>query len=539
MRHIIFLCCLVGCASDLPEADSTSDLSADQRLSRETVIRDAAAQHGLRNGMLLAGLAEAEVHLAHCWSEATWACQGPWSAECNGPVVAGAGDGACSLRRGGLGMYQFDRGTHDDTIASHGEKILNVAGSTEEAVTFVVNMAINSAYTPASVVDRASALAWLDQVTIDGPSYDAWLKTVVHYYNGCVPGQCSVYAQRRQKYDSALRLVESERGAEFWRNVTTSGHQWVQPLASTSWRIEFDIVNPSVAGQSSCFGRPMNQLVHAGEDWGVAAGTAVRAIGAGTVVYAAFANYPGNVVVIRHDLDAVERAALGIASPVIYSQYGHLGTIQVAAGHQVAAGQQIGTIYNWGGNSHLHWEVRTAEKPQLCGFNHPGPGYTNSGTHPQQWGYLDPANAVAALAAANTAATCDNGVPVGGTACAAQGEGIEYICRRPGLPSNQQWDTRPCAAGSTCQGASCQGGGAACSSHTSVAACDATGGACAWYACANSCQPTGTDINQVCPSWCSEHTTLTSCDATGGACAWYACASACRPYGTPIEQVCP
>jgi hypothetical protein len=539
MRHTLILCLLVGCAADTESTDSTSDLSADQRLARETIIRDTAAQHGLRNGMLLAGLAEAEVHLAHCWSEATWACQGPWSADCGGPVVAGSGDGACSLRRGGLGMFQFDRGTHDDTIAGHGAKILNVAGSVEEAVTFIVNMAINSAYTPTSVVDRASALAWLDQVRIDGPTYDTWIKTVVHYYNGCVPGQCSVYEQRRQKYDAAMRLVQAERGAEFWQNVTTSGHQWVLPLPSTSWRIEFDIVNPSVGGQSSCFGRPLNQLVHAGEDWGTAAGTPVRAIGAGTVVYATNANYPGNVVVIRHDVDAAERAALGITSPVIYSQYGHLGTLSVGAGNQVAAGQQIGTIYNWGGNSHLHWEVRTAEKPQLCGFNHPGPGYTNSGTHPQAWGYLDPANAVAALANASSATTCDNGVPVGGTACAAQGEGVEYVCKRPGLPSNQQWDARPCTGGGTCQGAACTGGSSACSAHTSIAACDATGGACAWYACANSCHPTGTDINQVCPAWCSEHTTLPSCNATGGACAWYACANACRPFGTPLEQVCP
>jgi hypothetical protein len=542
----LFLLCLIpgvlsGCASDeLDVTETVGDLTASQRLARETVVRDVAAQHGLRNGMLLAGLAEAEVFLQHCWSEATWACQGPFSSECNGPVVAGSGDGACSLRRGGLGMFQFDRGTYDDTIAAHGQKILNVAGSAEEAVTFVANMAINSIYTPANVVDRASALAWLDGVTIDGPTYDAWLKTVVHYYNGCVPGECSYYQQRWQKYDTAMRTVWNERGAAFWQGTTNTSSTWVQPLASTTWRIEFDIVNPSVAGNSSCFGKPLNQLVHAGEDWGTAAGTGVKAIGAGTVVYAANANYPGNVVVIRHDLTETQRVALGISTPTIYSQYGHLGTIQVGVGNQVTAGQQIGTIYNWSGNSHLHWEVRTAEKPQLCGYNHPGPGYTNTGTHPQTWGYLDPANAVATLAGAGTPTTCDNNVPLNGTACAAQGQSVEYVCKRPGQPSSQQWDVQSCGAGETCQGNACTGGGGGtCAAQTSASSCDAQGGACAWYACANSCQPAGTDINQVCPQWCSTQTSLSSCNATGGSCAWYACANACRPQGTPIEQVCP
>src|SRR5262245_3833359 len=153
MRHGPCLL-LVACTASSEETQ-TSDLSADQRLARETIVRDVAAQGGLHNGMLLAGIAEAEVHLAHCWSEATWACPGPASFDCGGgAVVAGSADGDCSLQRGGLGMYQFDSGTYADTLAVHGQGILGVGGSTSEALNFVVDMVIRSAYTPTTVADR-------------------------------------------------------------------------------------------------------------------------------------------------------------------------------------------------------------------------------------------------------------------------------------------------------------------------------------------------------------------------------------------------
>ncbi|MCA9614322.1 MAG: hypothetical protein KC586_16315, partial [Myxococcales bacterium] len=84
-------------------------LTAAQRRVRAGEIRDAAAANGITQGWLLAGIADAETRMSHCWSELTWACQGPNSSDCGGgPVVAGAGDGPCSLRQGGLGMFQFD-----------------------------------------------------------------------------------------------------------------------------------------------------------------------------------------------------------------------------------------------------------------------------------------------------------------------------------------------------------------------------------------------------------------------------------------------
>src|SRR6266540_4204761 len=61
-----------------------SDLTVAQKGPRYAVIRDAARARGMRNAYLLAGIANTETGLAHCWSEATWACQGPSSPDCGG-----------------------------------------------------------------------------------------------------------------------------------------------------------------------------------------------------------------------------------------------------------------------------------------------------------------------------------------------------------------------------------------------------------------------------------------------------------------------
>jgi hypothetical protein len=247
---------------------------------------------------------------------------------------------------------------------------------------------------------------------------------------------------------------------------------WAPPVAGWTWRIPFNIVNPSVPGNSTCFNKPLNQLVHTAEDWGNPAGTPVRAIGAGTVLYnGAGINYPGAVIVIRHDLAPSESAALGIAASTIYSQYGHLTGVLVAVNAQVAAGQQIASVLDQGSNSHLHWEVRTVAVPQLCGFNFAGPGYTDAGTNAQNWGYMSPSGSVSALASA-TPATCDNNVAVGNTACNPADPGAQFVCTSPGLPSSQQWTRQVCPTGQSCVGTHCQpsGGGS----------CSCSGGATFW-----------------------------------------------------------
>ncbi|MCB9636697.1 MAG: hypothetical protein H6721_31690 [Sandaracinus sp.] len=216
---------LSACAADTPpiEWDDAPEevgavqslLTAAQRRVRAGEIRDAAAANGITQGWLLAGIADAETRMSHCWSELTWACQGPNSSDCGGgPVVAGAGDGPCSLRQGGLGMFQFDAGTFDDTLRREGNRVLYIAGNTAAAVDFTTAMVIRSAYVP-GVDNREQAIAWMNGVRVGNDRWDPWIRTVTHYYNGCAPSY-SCWSQRYAHYRDNAQNVYNEMGADFW-----------------------------------------------------------------------------------------------------------------------------------------------------------------------------------------------------------------------------------------------------------------------------------------------------------------------------------
>lgn len=52
---------------------------------------------------------------------------------------------------------------------------------------------------------------------------------------------------------------------------------------------------------------------------------------------------------------------------------------------------------------------------------------------------------------------CDNGVPIGGTACQWQGDSVQYRCLVGSVPGASKWQAEGCNGGS-CQGVACQGG---------------------------------------------------------------------------------
>ncbi len=218
----LLLCLALACEASRPPlavgdevGAAEAQLSAAERRTRAGQIRDAAAANGITQGWLLAGIADAETGMSHCWSELTWACQGPSSPDCGGgPVVAGAGDGPCSLRQGGLGMFQFDAGTFEDTLRREGERILTIAGNVAAAVDFTVSMVIRSAYVP-GVDTREQAIAWMNGVRIGNSRWDPWIRTVTHYYNGCAPSY-SCWSSRYAHYRDNTVGVYEEMGAGFW-----------------------------------------------------------------------------------------------------------------------------------------------------------------------------------------------------------------------------------------------------------------------------------------------------------------------------------
>ncbi|CAN5832445.1 hypothetical protein BH24CHL3_BH24CHL3_11600 [soil metagenome] len=141
---------------------------------------------------------------------------------------------------------------------------------------------------------------------------------------------------------------------------------------------------------------------HTGEDWyaaeGDSAGANVYAVAEGQVVYADF-NYPGRVVIVKHEQD-------------LFSMYGHIDPDTVIqAGLNVAAGDYLGAVLRQApvrapgqAPSHLHVEMRTfltrddvnGATPQHgvnCGFQcPPGPGYwpISASMHPVELGWRNP-----------------------------------------------------------------------------------------------------------------------------------------------------
>ena len=87
---------------------------------------------------------------------------------------------------------------------------------------------------------------------------------------------------------------------------------------------------------------------HTGIDFHAASGTAVHAVGAGTVVEAGWGGAYGNQIVIK-------------MADGTYTMYGHLSSIGVSVGQQVTPGQQIGLSGATGNvtGPHLHFEART------------------------------------------------------------------------------------------------------------------------------------------------------------------------------------
>ena len=110
------------------------------------------------------------------------------------------------------------------------------------------------------------------------------------------------------------------------------------------------------------------------------AGAPVFAAADGIVRYAAYTNYPAWVVVIEHTEPDGDK---------VYTQYGHIENVAVASGDYVSKGTQVGTIWDWGTNSHLHFEVRSFLYDPINGTI-PGPGYGSVNLEPWQQGWLDP-----------------------------------------------------------------------------------------------------------------------------------------------------
>ena len=254
------LACQTSGGGPAPEVkSSTHALDAETRLARVTAIRDVSAGMGVLNGPLLAGIAQSETGMAHCWSEATWACQGPGSPSCEGgPVIAGSGDGPCADRQGGLGMFQFDAGTYDDTLARDGEEILLLEGNIAKGVDFVLTRVTEEI---PGAGEWQAAIEWMNAIPMEAgaPLMEAWASMIVCRYNGCC-SDASVCLERRAAYRDNALDVFSEYGPEFW------AAQPCEPIPAEG-RVVEERDGCYVAGGDPQFWRRETQGYEGDSDW--------------------------------------------------------------------------------------------------------------------------------------------------------------------------------------------------------------------------------------------------------------------------------
>ncbi|MDX3227754.1 transglycosylase family protein [Streptomyces sp. ME19-01-6] len=123
-----------------------------------------------------------------------------------------------------------------------------------------------------------------------------------------------------------------------------------KPATTSEFTAPVSGVSPTTAYRAA--GSSWSSGYHTGVDFPVGIGTSVKAVGAGRVVSAGWADAYGYEVVIQHPDGR-------------YSQYAHLSQLSVRAGQQLSGGQQVGRSGSTGNATgpHLHFEIRT------------GPGY--------------------------------------------------------------------------------------------------------------------------------------------------------------------
>lgn len=118
------------------------------------------------------------------------------------------------------------------------------------------------------------------------------------------------------------------------RRAVSSGRTWVRPMGG---------------GVDSGYG-PRWGRMHKGIDFSAPSGTAIRSIGAGTVIGAGYLGSEsgyGKITIIRH-------------AGGVYSAYAHQSRTAVSAGERVKAGEIIGYVGSTGHSTgpHLHFEIR-------------------------------------------------------------------------------------------------------------------------------------------------------------------------------------
>jgi len=180
-------------------------------------------------------------------------------------------------------------------------------------------------------------------------------------------------------------------------------------VENTDYRVRnLDLISYRNAGHLTCFSVGWHSIFHAGVDLyrlsGSTSNAQVKAVADGVVVYVLPSVYPGNVVIVRHNISA---------SNIIYSVYSHI-LASVSQNQNVQTGGEIGRVIfqQYDGrypefhpeqppdDSVFHFEMRTFEDarsifPQCGSADRVGPGYSYP-NDPTTYGWVDPLNYISA-----------------------------------------------------------------------------------------------------------------------------------------------
>ncbi|HSR89158.1 MAG TPA: hypothetical protein VLK22_02010, partial [Candidatus Udaeobacter sp.] len=181
---------------------------------------------------MIAGTANHETSLAQCYNEfpAILSCGNVApSADCpssTGGVLGGRGDGECVEMKGGIGMFQLDKGTYSDTRSFYGDGILTVDGNIEAGVDFfITKLGFHCIYTP-TFQSETGVINWLNAAKFGATEYDELLTGLAACYNGCEPGwnACGNGTQSHQDmknlYDNAIHNLYNKFGDAYWYGNT-------------------------------------------------------------------------------------------------------------------------------------------------------------------------------------------------------------------------------------------------------------------------------------------------------------------------------
>ena len=218
--------------SGLANGGQFLSLTATQLRARCDTVKARANAAGITNALIIAGIANHETGMAQCYDEYSrgTACGNVGtSSDCPGAngVLGGGGDGICSNRQGGVGMFQLDNGTYTDTTNRYGSSILNVAGNTDAAVEFIIDrLGFHCTLTP-TFRNRAEAIAWFNSATPGTAAYDTYMHALAGCYNGCLPGYtgCAggrTHEQMAALYRNAADSLVDTLGSSYWYTNTST-----------------------------------------------------------------------------------------------------------------------------------------------------------------------------------------------------------------------------------------------------------------------------------------------------------------------------